>query len=243
MIEKIEVQDIVKRCNATFTFACSVTIRDGSLYTIVGPNGSGKSTLLKIMGLIDRPDSGDVIYHNGGKPATNPFHDINLRRRTVLVPAKAALFNESVYENAAYGLRLRNTDKKSMHEKVMRTLHVMGLSGKEDMHAYVLSSGEAQRLALVRALVLDPEALFLDEPTASLDPDNTRIIENAINERAKTSGRITVMVTHNLNQAKALADSVMFIYGGRIIEMSDAASFFKNPSTEQAQKFVFGEIY
>lgn len=243
MIEKIEAHNIIKRYNSRFALECSLDIQRNALYAIVGPNGSGKSTLLKIISLNDRPDSGSVDYFDGDSPVPNPFNNISLRRKAALVPTRAALFKETVYDNTAYGLKLRKVAKKEMRERVIQALHVVGLSEKADSDAHELSSGEAQRLALARALALDPSALFIDEPTASLDPDNTGIIEDIISKRVKSSGKITVMVTHNLNQAKTLADLVIFMYKGKIIELSEAASFFKGPSTEIAKKFARGEIY
>ncbi len=243
MIEKIEAHNIIKRHSSMFELDCSLNIQRGALYAIVGPNGSGKSTLLKIISLNDSPDSGSVNYFNGDSPVPDPFNNISLRRTAALVPTRAALFNETVYDNTLYGLKLRKVEKEEMRERVMQALHVVGLSEKAGSDARELSSGEAQRLALARALALEPSALFLDEPTASLDPDNAGIIEGIINTRVKHSGKITVMVTHNLIQAKTLADFVIFMYRGKIIEMSEAASFFKGPSTEIARKFVRGEIY
>jgi tungstate transport system ATP-binding protein len=243
MIEKIEAHNIIKHYNSSFALACSLEIQKGILYAIVGPNGSGKSTLLKIISLNDRPGSGVLNYYNGESPLPDPFDNISLRRKTIMVPTRAAIFNETVHDNIAYGLKLRKVEKKEIRERVTQALQLVGLVEKGNDQADHLSSGEAQRLALARALALEPEALFLDEPTASLDPDNTKIIEDIISSRLKHSGGITVMVTHSINQAKALADNVIFMYGGKIIENSDAASFFKKPSTELAQKFVFGEIY
>ncbi|RJQ44100.1 MAG: ATP-binding cassette domain-containing protein [Nitrospiraceae bacterium] len=243
MIEKIEACNIIKRYNSGFALECSLSLQKGVLYTIVGPNGSGKSTLLKIMGLLDRPDSGSVTYLNKDSSVLNPQNDIHLRRKVVLVPTRAALFNETVFDNVAYGLRLRKAGRKAIEGKVMKSLNEVGLTRHKDAHAYELSSGEAQRLALARALVLDPDALLLDEPTASLDPDSTRLIEDIIMKKVRNSGKITVMVTHNLNQAKALADSVIFMYKGKIMELADPDVFFSKPATESAQQFVFGEIY
>lgn len=243
MIEKIEAQDIKKRYDSGFALECSLSLQRGVLYSVVGPNGSGKSTLLRIMGLLDRPDTGSIIYDNGKRSFPGPFRDIRLRRQVVLVPTRAILFNETVYDNAAYGLRLRNFAKNHISERVLTSLDEVGLSGRGNAHAYELSSGEAQRLALARALALDPAVLLLDEPTASLDPDSTRTIEDIIRRKVKNSGKITVIVTHNLNQARSLSDSVIFMYKGRIMEISGPSVFFKEPATELARKFVFGEIY
>jgi tungstate transport system ATP-binding protein len=243
MIEKIEAQHIIKQFNSTFALECSLSIQKGLLYAIIGPNGSGKSTLLKIISLNDSPGSGTVNYYNGEATLPDPFNNMSLRRKTILVPARAAIFNETVHGNISYGLKLRKVEKKEIRDRVIEALELVGLAEKEYERADHLSSGEAQRLALARALALGPEALFLDEPTASLDPDNAGIIEDIIDKRVKNQGKITVMVTHNFNQARALADVVIFMYKGKIIEMSESASFFKEPSTELAKKFVHGEIY
>jgi tungstate transport system ATP-binding protein len=243
MIEKLQAQDIIKQYNSDFTLECSIEVKKGPLYTIVGPNGSGKSTLLRIPGLIEPPDSGKVIYHNEGISLVNPDKDIKVRRKAVLVTTRASLFNETVYENTAYGLRLRKVSKKEVKERVTEALHNVKLSEKEAYNANELSSGEAQRLALARALAVDPDIFLFDEPTASLDPDNTRVIENIISKIRSGSSKMIIMVTHSLYQAKSLSDFIIFMYKGKAVEFSDAGTFFKKPSTELAQKFVFGEVY
>ncbi len=243
MIEKIKAHDIRKQYNSRFALECSLEIQSGLLYTIVGPNGSGKSTLLRILGLLERPDSGSVLYCNNGE-SVSCLHDImNYRRKAVLVPTKAGLFNETVFDNAAYGLKLRNTGRHEIRERVMNVLRDVGLNGKEKMNARELSSGEAQRLALARAFAIDPDVLFLDEPTSSLDPENTKTIENIIADWRLKPDKIIVIVTHSLPQARALSDRVIFMYKGKIEEFSDGKHFFENPSTVLARKFVFGEFY
>jgi tungstate transport system ATP-binding protein len=243
MIEKLQALDIKKQYNSNFALECSIEVKKGPLYTIVGPNGSGKSTLLRILGLIEPPDSGEVIYHNEGISLLNPDKDIEIRRKAVLVATRAGLFNETVYENIAYGLRLRKVGKKEIKERVTDTLNNVKLAGKEAFNANELSSGEAQRLALARALAIDPDILLLDEPTASLDPDNTRVIEDIINNIRSNSDKIIIMVTHSLYQAKNLSEFIIFMHRGKAVEFSNAETFFKKPSTELAQKFVFGEVY
>ncbi len=243
MIGKIEATDITRRYSSLFALECSLKVERGVLYAIVGPNGSGKSTLLRILSLMERPDRGNIVYYNEASCTRNPFGDADFRKQIALIPTRATLFNESVYDNVSYGLTLRKIRKGDMRKLVTRALHEVGLTERERDHANQLSSGEAQRLALARALACDPDVLFLDEPTASLDPDNAAIIEDIIRTRVKNSGKITVMVTHNFNQAKALADFVIFMYSGRIVEMSESSAFFNEPSTELAKKFVHGEIY
>lgn len=243
MIERLQALDIKKQYNSRFELSCSLDIEKGPLYTIVGPNGSGKSTLLRILSLIERMDSGKVIYHHNGISLLNPHHNTGIRRNVVLVPSRAALFHETVFHNLAYGLWLRKIGKHICKDRIMKALHDVGLYGKENINARELSSGEAQRLALARALVIDPDILLLDEPTASLDPDNTKIMESIINDKKAGSQQIMIMVTHNLYQAKSLSDFIIFMYKGEIIEVSAADSFFEKPSTDLAQKFVFGEVY
>jgi tungstate transport system ATP-binding protein len=243
MIERLQALDIKKQYNSRFGLSCSLEIKKGPLYTIVGPNGSGKSTLLRILSLIEQPDSGKVMYHNNDMSISNPRNNTGIRRKSVLVPSRAALFNETVFNNAAYGLRLRRIGKGLCEYRAMEALKEVGLAGKENMNALELSSGEAQRLALARAFAINPDILLLDEPTVSLDPDNTRLTEEIITEWRSRSDKIMVIVTHSLPQAKALSDVVMFMYKGNIPEISASRNFFEKPATEMARKFVFGEVY
>jgi len=243
MIERLQVLDIKKQYNSGFGLACSFNAHKGPLYAIVGPNGSGKSTLMRILGLIEPPDTGKVIYHIDGASMESPYKNVEIRRKVVLVPARAGLFNETVFNNVAYGLRLRKKSKSAIGDRVMEALKEMRLAGKEDIKALQLSSGEAQRMALARALVLDPDLLLFDEPTVSLDPDNTKIIEEIIRAKKAASNKIMVIVTHNLQQARALSDFVIFMSEGKIIELSSSDTFFQKPKTELARKFISGEFY
>jgi tungstate transport system ATP-binding protein len=242
MIGRLEALDIKKQFNSRFRLSCSLAIEKGPLYTIVGPNGSGKSTLLRMLALIEPPDSGKIIYYDDGTSLLNPCPSIAVRRKAVLVPTRAALFNESVFDNAAYGLRLRGFSRDAIRDPVMESLKEVRLAGRENSHAFELSSGEAQRLALARALAIDPEVLLLDEPTASLDVENTEIIEDLVC-RSMNKNKIIVMVTHNLYQAKALSDMVIFMFNGEIVEVTDKQLFFKEPSSELAHKFISGKVY
>lgn len=243
MIEKIRAEQIQKRYASGFSLESTLEIRKGLLYTIVGPNGSGKSTLLRILSLNELPDSGNIFYHNRSGAAADPFDDIVFRRRIVLVPTRSGIFNDTVYDNAAYGLRVRKMAKHLVRERVMNALHAVKLAGKARVRADTLSSGESQRLALARALVIDPDILMLDEPTASLDQENTMIIEKIIRDTMRESQKITIIVTHSLQQARALADVVVVMHKGKVIEVSAAGTFFKGPSTDLGRRFISGEIY
>ncbi len=243
MIERLQAMEIKKQFYSGFGLACSLNAREGPLYAIVGPNGSGKSTLMRILGLIEPPDTGKVIYYIDGRSMESPYGNVEIRRKVVLVPARAGMFNETVFKNVAYGLRLRKVSKSTRGDRVIEALKETGLAGKEHINALQLSSGEAQRMALARALVLDPDILLLDEPTVSLDPYNTQIIEEIIRARKAASGKIMIIVTHNLHQARALSEFVIFMSEGKIMEMTASDTFFQKPATECARKFISGEVY
>jgi len=218
---------------------CSFFFERPGMYLLMGPNGSGKSTLLRVCALLEKPDSGEVQYSSGTCKITQ---DIRLKRQISLVLPKIGTFHTTVFHNVAYGLRVRNVNKKEVEERVARALEFVGLTHKRDMNALALSSGETQRLGIARAVVLKPEILFLDEPTASLDPYNTKVIEEMI-IRLKEEGTMTIfMVTHNIFQAQRLADTVLFMYEGTIIDQGDAQQFFEKPGDERAYKFITGQM-
>ena len=146
---------------------CSYSFEEVGIYGLIGPNGGGKSTFLRICALLEIPDQGTITYFSEGR-AVPP--DLELKRRITLVLPKVGVFNTSVFKNVAYGLKLRGQASPSIKGKVLDALDYVGMIHKKDQNALTLSSGETQRLGLARALVLDPEVLFLDEPTASIDP-------------------------------------------------------------------------
>lgn len=243
MIERIEASGITKSYNGKTVLSCSLGLEKGVLYSVIGPNGSGKSTLLRLLSLLERPDSGSVLYAEDGRELLNPFDDIKTRRKAVLVTAKAGLFNDTVYNNAAYGLAKRGYPEREIREQVLKTLSEVNLYDKKKERAHSLSSGEAQRLAIARALVLKPDVLFLDEPTASHDPKSTRHIEGIISAWKEESEGIIVVVTHSMFQARRLSDVLIMLYEGGIAEVAPTKSFFEAPSSEAGRMFVSGEIY
>ncbi len=139
-----------------------------------------------------------------------------MKRRLTLVLPKVGVFNTTVMKNAAYGLRIRDTDKASILEKTRRALEFVGLAHKSHQNALTLSSGETKRLGIARALVIEPEILFLDEPTASVDNKNTKIIETILGSLKSENRSIVVITTHDNDQAKRLADRLLIMKDGRI---------------------------
>lgn len=192
---------------------CSFSFERPGTYILTGPNGCGKSTFLRICALLEKPDRGDVIYRDKGEIIPG---DIALKRRITLVLPRIGLFNTTVFSNIAFGLRIRKLERKEIRERVERALEFVCLTHKRDQNALTLSSGEAQRTGIARALVLRPEILFLDEPTASVDEKNREIIEEIILNLKRSGKSIILMTTHDRIQAAMLADSLMLMKDGKI---------------------------
>jgi tungstate transport system ATP-binding protein len=194
---------------------CSWTFTENGIYLLTGANGSGKSTFLRICALLEKPDRGTInFFHDGNAVQSN----IALMRRMTLVLPKAGLFNMSVSRNVSYGLRIRGISGKEAIGRIESILEFVGLSHKKDQNALTLSSGESQRVGIARALVIDPEVLFLDEPTASIDEKNTAIIENIILQLKQNGRTAVIMTTHDRAQAERLADRVLLLDKGKIVE-------------------------
>ncbi len=192
---------------------CSYTFNGKGTYILMGPNGCGKSTLLRICALLEQPDSGELSFHDNGSALPQ---NLSLKRRITLVLPRTGVFNSTVYQNAAYGLKLRGARHREIEEKVARTLAFVGLEHKTRQNARTLSSGETQRLGIARGLVIEPEILFLDEPTASVDQENTAIIENIITEMKKDGRTMVIMTTHDRDQAERLGDVRLYVKDGKI---------------------------
>ncbi len=190
---------------------CSYSFDRNGTYVLMGPNGSGKSTFLRICALLEDADSGTVAYGDDDA-ALQP--DITLRRRITLVLPRIGVFNTTVYRNVSYPLKVRGLSHAEIESRVDKTLAFVGLDRKKTQQARTLSSGETQRLGIARALVLDPEVLFLDEPTASIDEENTRIIESIIDDMRKQNGSIVLMTTHDTAQAERMADRMLVMEHG-----------------------------
>ncbi|RME69263.1 MAG: phosphate ABC transporter ATP-binding protein [Nitrospirae bacterium] len=242
MVKEIEAKDVVRKYNKRFTLSVSLKLQAGLIYVLLGPNGSGKSTLLRILSLLERPDEGEVILRTD-REHINPFSSIELRRKIVLVGTHPVVFNSSVLDNVTYGLRIRGIDKKEAINRAEKALEAVKLLELSRQKATTLSSGQKQRLCLARAIAIEPDVLFLDEPTVNLDPVNTKIIEETILQFNKCSDKIVLFVTHNIFQARALADKIIFMEGGRIYETGTREEFFTAPKTDKAREFVEGKIY
>lgn len=211
---KLQIDHIRKDYDGrTVLRGCSYAFDGRSVHVLMGPNGCGKSTLLRICSLLERPDGGQLLYSDNGA-TLDP--DMRLRRRMTLVLPHTGVFNTTVFNNAAYGLKVRGARKDAIAARVQEVLAFVGLTHKLKQNALTLSSGETQRLGIARALAIGPEILFLDEPTASVDEQNTAIIESII-ARLKQDGRtMVIMTTHDRDQAERLADKLLIMKDGEV---------------------------
>ena len=209
----------------------SLRIQPRRRLIILGANGAGKSLLLRLChGLID-PSSGRRHWANGSlRPAMQ-----------AMVFQRPVLLRRSVAANLEYPLSLQGMGRAERRDTVMHTLDRFGLAPLAERPARLLSGGEQQRLALARAWAMRPQILFLDEPCSALDPSATRVIEQMV-EQFADEGMTIVMTTHNMGQARRLAQDVAFLHRGRLIEHQPASQFFAGPQTPEARAFLAGDL-
>jgi tungstate transport system ATP-binding protein len=203
---------------------------------IIGPNGAGKTLFLKLCHGLIQPDEGEVRWYG---PAAND--GAMIKRRQAMVFQRPVLLRRTAWENIDFVLKIRGVTRAERADRCAELLQQTGLGRHASTQAQALSFGEQQRLALARALAPDPEILFLDEPTASLDPASAHLVEDLI-DQAVTSGKKIVMSSHDLGQAKRLADEIIFIHRGRIKERAAAPAFFNGPENDLARDFLEGKL-
>jgi tungstate transport system ATP-binding protein len=206
----------------------SLEIAAGPSTILLGANGAGKSVLMRLMHGLLAPSAGRVAW--SGPEA---------HRRQAMVFQRPVMLRRSALANVAYALEAAGM--RDVRNTAMEALKEVGLAHLAHRPARVLSGGEQQRLALARAWALHPEVLFLDEPTASLDPSATREIE-ALIRAFDAAGTKIVMATHNLGQARRLGDEVLFVHQGRLVERAPVERFFKQPAAAEAAAFIKGEL-
>ncbi|RVU34076.1 ATP-binding cassette domain-containing protein [Hwanghaeella grinnelliae] len=228
----------------------SLTIGPGNRTVIMGPNGAGKSLLLRLMQGLISPTRGKLTWRRdwnsrqgtqggtpgsatGGMPSGAPPVSIVLQRPVLL--------RRSVAANLTHALRVLRVPRAERAARLEELLTLGNLQDRRDQPARSLSGGEQQRLATVRALAASPEMLLLDEPTASLDPQATHAIEGLIQSSHERGTKI-VMVTHDMGQAKRIADEVVFVSQGRIAEFTPAETFFTQPQSEEARAYLSGQL-
>ena len=211
----------------------SLTLEAGPRTIILGPNGAGKSVLMRLCHGLLAPTSGRIEWAVIERPGE--------RRRQAMVFQRPVMLRRSALANVEYGLKLAGIPRSGREAQARAALQNVGLAELADRSARVLSGGEQQRLALARAWALRPEVLFLDEPSASLDPGASAEVERII-QAIHAAGTKIVMTTHNLGQARRLGDEIFFLHQGRLVERAPVDRFFSRPASVEAEAFIKGEL-
>jgi len=212
----------------------SLRLLAGPRTVILGPNGAGKSLLMRLCHGLIAPSAGRGVWEGWDAPRA--------RRRQAMVFQRPVMLRRSALGNVVYALKAQGTPRGERTARAMEALARTGLAVLAGQPARSLSGGEQQRLALARAWATAPEVLFLDEPTASLDPAATGAVEEIVGQM-HDSGTKIVMTTHDLGQARRLADEIIFLHRGRLLEQLAAPRFFARPATEEAAAFVEGRLH
>lgn len=210
----------------------SAEIGAGPRSVILGPNGAGKSVLMRMCHGLLQPTAGAIAWRGGNG---------DRRSRQAMVFQRPVMLRRSALANVVYGLKLAGFTARECELRARDVLEAVGLEQQGDRSARMLSSGEQQKLALARAWALGPEVLFLDEPTANLDPGATRDVESIIGAIHATGTKI-IMTTHNLGQARRLGDEILFLSEGRLVERSPVDRFFREPASTEAAAFIKAEL-
>lgn len=216
----------------------STTIKQGEVVAIIGPSGSGKSTFLRCLNLLEEPTLGTISIK--GKEITAKDADKNeIRKGIGMVFQHFNLFpHMTVLENVAYAPhQVKKIDKEAAKQTARALIAKVGLADKLDEHPGRLSGGQKQRVAIARALAMEPEIMLFDEPTSALDPEMVKEVLDVMKDLAK-SGMTMVVVTHEMNFAKEVADRILFLDDGFLVEEGDPATFFTEPKTDRAREFL-----
>jgi tungstate transport system ATP-binding protein len=211
----------------------SAVIAHGPRTAVLGPNGAGKSVLLRLCHGLLQPTAGRVRW--------NAVEERGVPRRQAMVFQRPVMLRRSALANVAYALQVAGVGRDERNARAREALALVGLEHLAHHPARVLSGGEQQRLALARAWTLRPEVLFLDEPTASLDPGATQEIERIV-AAVHAAGTKIMLVTHNLGQARRLSDEVLFLDRGCLVERATTDRFFRAPASNEAAQFLKGEL-
>jgi tungstate transport system ATP-binding protein len=212
-------------------------VEKGEFFSLIGPTGAGKTSLLKLLDLIEKPTSGTITI-NGTTVGPSGRESLALRRHMAFVQQKPIPFNMSVYDNVAAGLRWRGKGASEVQSRVLSILEQVDLINKKRQNARTLSGGEMQRVAIARAMVTEPEVLYLDEPTANLDPNSSTRIEEVLENLVKKSKITVLMATHDMSQGQRLAHRIGVMMDGHLLQVGSASEIFTHPESRQVAEFV-----
>ncbi len=235
----IKIQDLHKSFGKTEVLkGISTAMNKGETIAIIGPSGSGKSTFLRCINLLETPTSGQIWV--GEQEVTNPKTDISkVRERVGMVFQSFNLFpHKTVLDNITYApITVKGMAKKEAEDIGRELLKKVGLADKEQASPKRLSGGQKQRVAIARALAMSPEMMLFDEPTSALDPEMVKEVLEVIKSLAK-SGMTMAIVTHEMGFAREVADRVLFLDGGKLVEDAPPAEFFSSPKSQRAKDFL-----
>lgn len=224
-----EKRDILKDIN--------LSINKGDTLALIGPTGAGKTTLLRILDFLERPTSGH-IYFDGEDISESKELQLKARRRMAYVHQKPMVFTDSVFNNVAYSLRWRHRSRMDVEQRTQKALDLVGLADYGKRNAKTLSGGETQRVAIARALITDPEVLFLDEPTANLDPLSTAKIEEVLAHIIEKEHTTIVMATHDMSQGQRLGQRIAILIKGELAQIGTPTDVFTMPENREVAHFV-----
>jgi len=232
----LTLRDILVRYGPTTILEfSSLSVHAGENLAVIGPNGAGKSTLLRLMAQLQQPTQGKIYFHDR---EALPSNGLAIRRRMASVFQEPLLLNASVYDNAALGLRLRGLDRRSIEGRVQPWLERLGIEHLRRRRARSLSGGEAQRTSLARALALDPEMLFLDEPFSPLDPPTHEALLLDLQRILRETGITTVFVTHDRDEAFMFGDRTAVLIGGKLLQTGPTMEVFAHPENLEVAQFI-----
>lgn len=237
----LRVEELTKVYTQEVLNVKTLSFRKGRIYGLIGPSGAGKSTLLRLINLLEEPTTGRIYFH-GQKISKSEHMGTAVQQGMTMVFQKPLLFNTTVRENIAYGLKARRFKNEEIQKKVNVLLEKIGLAEFAGRKAVTLSGGEAQRVALARAVAFEPSLLLLDEPTANLDPANVELLEKLILGLNRDAGMTIILVTHNIFQARRVAQEIIFLYGGRIVEQGGVEKMFSSPEDPRTRAFIEGRM-
>lgn len=214
-------------------------IRKGKITAVIGPSGSGKSTFMALINGLDKPSEGKIIVEGEEFSASKNYSEY-IRKQMTMVFQEPVMLKTTLEKNIEYGLKLRGFS--DIKDKTFNIAQRLGIQDKLKQRASTLSGGEASRASLARAMVFEPKLLILDEPTSNLDPQNVAVIENALKHMQSVLGNTIIVVTHNMFQAKRIADDVIFLLDGKVIESGESNKIFENPSDIRTARFISGDM-
>ena len=239
MSEILKVKNISKKYENTIIFEnLNLSVQKGEVLVIVGPSGCGKSTFLRCLNALEDIQEGEIILD--GEVINSDAHNLRkIREKIGMVFQSYELFpHMTVLQNVILApVKVKKIDKKEVTKKALELLNKVGLLSKKDSYPRQLSGGQKQRVAIVRALMMEPEILLLDEITAALDPEMVKEVLDVVLSLAK-EGRTMLIVTHEMQFARAVADRMIFIDDGKIVEEGNPKEFFDNPKSERLKRFL-----